>query len=69
MDNQTTPPRTFTRSVFPWVVAGGALVLYLVTLASWVTLPALGLTAQVVGWDWWNPKIGRPLYHLLTLRA
>ncbi|KAF0174155.1 MAG: hypothetical protein FD161_3640 [Limisphaerales bacterium] len=67
MDNPPSPPRNFTLSVLPWVVAAGALVLYLATLASWVTLPALGLTAQVVGWDWWNPKIGRPLYHLLTL--
>ena len=67
MDNPPSAPRNFTRSVLPWVVAAGALVLYLATLASWVTLPALGLTAQVVGWDWWNPKIGRPLYHLLTL--
>lgn len=67
MDNPPSPPRHFTRSVLPWVVAAGALVLYLATLASWVTLPALGLTAQVIGWDWWNPKIGRPLYHLLTL--
>ncbi|MFA6547069.1 MAG: DUF2723 domain-containing protein, partial [Limisphaerales bacterium] len=67
MDNQPIQPRNFTRSVLPWIVAGGALVLYLVTLASWVTLPSLGLTAQVLGWDWWNPKLGRPLYHLLTL--
>ncbi len=67
MENPSSAPRNFTRSVLPWIVAAGALVLYLATLASWVTLPALGLTAQVVGWDWWNPKIGRPLYHLLTL--
>jgi tetratricopeptide (TPR) repeat protein len=67
MDNQPTPPRSFTRSVLPWIVAAAALVLYLATLAGWVTLPALGLTAQILGWDWWNPKIGRPLYHLLTL--
>lgn len=69
MDNPTSPsaPRNFTLSVLPWVVAASALVLYLVTLASWVTLPSLGLTAQVLGWDWWNPKLGRPLYHLLTL--
>lgn len=67
MDNQPTPPRSFTRSVLPWAVAAAALVLYLATLAGWVTLPALGLTAHVLGWDWWNPKIGRPLYHLLTL--
>ena len=67
MDNQTSSPRHFTRTLLPWIVAGAALALYLVTLASWVTLPALGLNAQVLGWDWWNPKIGRPLYHLLTL--
>lgn len=67
MDNQSSSPRHFNRDTLPWIVAGAALVLYLVTLASWVTLPALGLSAQVLGWDWWNPKIGRPLYHLLTL--
>lgn len=67
MDNPPSPPRNFTLSVLPWVVAAGALVLYLATLAGWVTLPSLGLTAQVLGWDWWNPKIGHPLYHLLTL--
>lgn len=67
MDNPPYAPRTFTRSILPWVVAAGAIVLYLATLASWVTLPSLSLTAQVLGWDWWNPKIGRPLYHLLTL--
>lgn len=67
MDNQPTPPRSFTRSILPWIAAAAALALYLATLAGWVTLPALGLTAHVLGWDWWNPKIGRPLYHLLTL--
>ncbi len=67
MDNPPATPRNFTRSVLPWAVAIGALVLYFATLASWVTLPALNLTAHVLGWDWWNPKIGRPLYHLLTL--
>ena len=66
MDNPTSTPRNFARSVLPWAVAAGALVLYLVTLAGWVTLPALDLTAHVLGWDWWTPKIGRPLYHLLT---
>lgn len=67
MDNPPSSPRNFTLSLLPWAVAAGALVLYLATLASWVTLPSLGLTAQVLGWDWWNPKVGRPLYHLLTL--
>ena len=67
MDNSNLPPRRFTPALLPWLVGIVALVLYLATLASWVTLPALNLTAQVVGWDWWNLKIGRPLYHLLTL--
>lgn len=67
MDNQTSSPRHFARTLLPWIIAGAALTLYLLTLASWVTLPALGLNAQVLGWDWWNAKIGRPLYHLLML--
>ncbi|MBI5799874.1 MAG: DUF2723 domain-containing protein [Verrucomicrobia bacterium] len=66
MENPPSAPRNFALSLLPWIVAAGALILYLASLASWVTLPALGLTAQVLGWDWWNPKIGRPLYHLLT---
>ncbi len=69
MDNPLSPsaPRNFTLSLLPWLAAAGTVILYLATLANWVTLPSLGLTAQVLGWDWWNPKLGRPLYHLLML--
>ena len=63
----TTSRRKLLSRMGSLMVAGAALTLYFFTLASWVTLPALGLNAQVLGWDWWNPKIGRPLYHLLTL--
>ena len=67
MDNPPTQSRPFTMSLLPWFIGAAMLALYLTTLASWITLPALNLTAQVAGWEWWNPKIGRPLYHLLTL--
>ncbi|NBV21333.1 MAG: tetratricopeptide repeat protein [Proteobacteria bacterium] len=67
MEQPPSSRRNFTQSFLPWIVAAGVLGLYLATLASWVTLPALDLTGQVLGWNWWQPKVGRPLYHLLTM--
>jgi tetratricopeptide (TPR) repeat protein len=55
----------FARKVLPWLVAGGALLLYLLTLNRWVTLESLPYVAQVADWDWALPH-SSPLFYLLT---
>jgi len=56
----------------PWLVIAGALLLYLLTLNHWVSLKALPLMAQVVGWDWhpyplaWRPETMAPLFLVTT---
>ncbi len=52
--------------VLPWIVAAGALVVYLFTLNRWVTLNSLTTVAKVAGWDWWSLTLQAPLYHLVT---
>jgi len=56
----------FTPRWLPWLVAGGALLLYLLTLNSWVTFASLPAVAKVTGWDWWMPTLEKPLFLLLT---
>src|SRR5438552_15362779 len=60
-DVESTP----VPSLLPWVVAAGALVLYLLTLNHWVSLSSLPLVAKVAGWDWVLPHQA-PLFFLLT---
>src|SRR5262245_39945439 len=56
----------FVQRVLPWIVGGGALVLYLVTLNHAATFAGLAKLAQVAGWDW-RPTIVAPLHFLITL--
>src|SRR5437773_1204072 len=60
-DVESTP----VPSLLPWVVAAGALVLYLLTLNHWVSLSSLPLVAKVAGWDWVLPHQA-PLFFVLT---
>jgi tetratricopeptide (TPR) repeat protein len=53
---------------FPVLVASVALLVYLLTMSSGVTVGSLGLTAKVAGWDW-LPMAGQPLFWFLTLPA
>jgi len=55
----------FNQKILPWLVAGGALALYLITLCRWLRLENLSLLASVLGWDP-SPQLERPLYFLLT---
>lgn len=59
------PKREFVPSTLPWVVAGAALVIYLLTLNHWVSLSSLDRTARVSGWLW-QPEAMEPLYWLIT---
>src|SRR6476659_9039479 len=56
---------SFVQTTLPWVVAGVALLLYVVTANRWVTLESLPFVAKVAGWDWTLPY-QNPLFFLLT---
>jgi tetratricopeptide (TPR) repeat protein len=59
------PKRQFVSAILPWVVAGAALLVYLLTLNHWVSLGSLERTARVSGWLW-QPEVMEPLYWLVT---
>jgi tetratricopeptide (TPR) repeat protein len=58
--------REFVLGVLPWVVAAGALIVYLATLNHWVSFNSLLAVAKVSGWTW-QPELTGPLYWALTL--
>ncbi len=69
MDNQdqpSAPSLGFAQRQLPWLVAAGALVLYLVTLNHWVRLESLPSVARAAGWEW-APQRNAPWFFLLTL--
>lgn len=61
-----------SRFPLPWLVAVGAILLYLVTLNHWVTLSSLPIVSKLTGWDWhpgyadWRPTFFSPLFYVLT---
>jgi tetratricopeptide (TPR) repeat protein len=63
----------------PWLAAGGALVVYLLTLNHWLSLNrwtsadfwnsshnSLAIVANTAGWNW-QPEVVRPAYYAVTL--
>ncbi len=66
MEEQESPRPDFIRSRVHWLIGAGALLLYLFTLNSWVTLHSLPVTAKVTGWDW-SPALNSPIHYLVTL--
>src|SRR2546426_2210375 len=56
----------FVQSRLPWLIAAGALLVYLLTLNHWVSLSSLRVVASLSAKDW-LPPINRPLHFLLTL--
>lgn len=71
MTTQETSKKLAPR-LSPWLVAGVALILYIVTLSHWVTLASIPWVAKVTGWDWhptflpWRPTFIAPLYSAIT---
>jgi tetratricopeptide (TPR) repeat protein len=55
----------FVQRRLPWIVAAGALTLYLMTLSHSATFTGLAKLAQVAGWDW-RPVLVAPLHFVLT---
>jgi tetratricopeptide (TPR) repeat protein len=69
MQDQELPQEQsgFVQSRLPWLLAGSALLLYLITINHWVSLTSLPVVAQVTGWDWWSPNLQAPVFYLFTL--
>ncbi|HEY5913303.1 MAG TPA: DUF2723 domain-containing protein, partial [Verrucomicrobiae bacterium] len=65
MANDVSQEKKFVPSVLPWVLAGAALLVYLVSLNRWMRLGSVGNVAMVSGWIW-QPELSRPLYWLVT---
>src|SRR5512141_2077700 len=65
MANDVTQENRLVSSVLPWVLAGAALFVYLVTLNHWVSFRSLGNVGMVSSW-FWQPELSRPLYWLVT---
>ena len=59
-ENKGPTAGQFQLTRLPWMVGGGGLLLYLVTLNHWISLQSLGMVARVSGWLW-EPQVGRPL--------
>lgn len=54
------------QKILPWLVAAGALLVYVVTLNRWITLASSPVVAAVTGWDWWSVGLQVPLFYALT---
>jgi tetratricopeptide (TPR) repeat protein len=56
----------FVPVVLPWLIAGGALLFYLLTLNHWVTFNNLPQVSRAAGWNWQGDFLA-PLTWLITL--
>ncbi len=65
MQTEPNPEKKFIPAVLPWILAGIALVIYLLTLNPWVTFGSLGNTARAVGYLR-APALINPVYLTLT---
>src|SRR5262245_253504 len=59
-DNRGPSANKFVFQRLPWLVGGGGLLVYFLTLNHWISLQSLGMMARVSGWLW-EPQVGRPL--------
>ena len=59
------PSQGFVQRRLPWLIAGGALLLYGLMLPHWITFLGLPPLARAVGWDW-HPALHVPLQFLVT---
>jgi tetratricopeptide (TPR) repeat protein len=66
MDKTDRPRLGFAQTRLPWVAAGAALLLYLVTVSPWVRLDSLTVVAKITGWDW-TPMLAGSVHYLITL--
>ena len=65
-DDRSNPLSSFTFKRLPWVIALAALILYLVTLHTWISFASLPSISHVGGWHD-LPQSKQPLLYLVTL--
>ena len=66
MHNDSKSQMGFAQRRLPWIIAAVFLLVYLVTLVNWGTIPGLPPLAKAAGWDW-RPTFHAPLLYLFTL--
>ena len=66
MTVDSNPEKKFVSTFLPWLIAAGALCVYLATLNPWVSFGNLRAVARLSGWLW-QPELYSPLYWLVTL--
>ena len=64
-EREVSPERKFVPALLPWLVAAGALAVYLVTLNRWVSFNSLQQVARVSGWTW-QPEVHGPVFWFVT---
>lgn len=64
MEHETSR-RLDRRALLPWALASAGLILYLITLNTWVTFQSLPHVAKLAGWTWHVERTA-PLYWTLT---
>ena len=57
--------KSFVPAVLPWLIAGVALLFYVLSLNHWLSLSSLLPVARLSGWIW-QPSLTDPLYWLVT---
>lgn len=67
MTTETTTSRgkRFVTSILPWIVAGGGLLIYLLTINPWVNFSSLSTVSRASGWTW-QPTLTSPVFWLVT---
>jgi len=65
MESESDNGRGFVVRGLPWLVAAGALAIYLLTLNPWVSLINLPQVARTAGWTW-QPELSTPAYYVAT---
>jgi tetratricopeptide (TPR) repeat protein len=64
-EHEVSPEKKFVAAFLPWLVATGALTIYLLTLNRWVSFGSLQQVARASGWTW-QPELSGPLFWLVT---